>query len=875
MEHGSVDPKDRPLTGPCRFSPMFYVLLLLLIAFALYSIYTAYTALLQRLQHHADRAARSVSTALTSRERTLAFLAHELHAGNAVAHPEFAARLLRRYHSANPHAIVFLLDHKGNVIASSTANLSGAGQHEFRHPIPARTFSLDPVRYDLILHRRVIPLYYPELSGSRPLFILSAPTPVAQAAPFWHPRVMDGTHHIGLLRTDDDRLELLWPHPRVKNYMMPVRGALVRALAQSGDPSGTFSGATSGTIDRIGAYRRLPGLPLVAFVSAPALTLVTLWWASFEVPFLLLLALGVTDCIGYRRLLRNFQSREREHAQTIHRLTTITRRAKAARDVVNDGVIMVDATGHIDYLNATAERLTGWSAENAGSRALAEVYVLTDEHGGRLATPSLTNVHNGRVPEVATLVSRLGDTVQIEQSVVALRGTDSAPEGMVIAFQDITEKKTLAQRLAYETSHDLLTGLPNRSWFRGRLADRTAHASPFAVLLVNIRGLRRINGAYGRETGDAALRSVADQLRRFAQAGVVARYGGDEFALIALGAAEERARTLGEAILAIFDKPVLESPAEIYVAATVGIALFPTHDSGVDGLCDAADKALLDATRRGPRSMRFFKANGADERRWHLSLDSALRHALARNEFRLRYQPEVDLRSGEIVAVEALLRWHHPDMGRIPPEQFIPLAEQNNLIASIGEWVLNTACLQAAAWHRAIGPIVLGVNMSAQQCEGGATRMIDAALRSSSLPPRALQLEITESVLIRGDAQTLAMINACKDLGVSLAIDDFGTGYSSLSYLKYLPADTLKLDATFMAGVPSQPRDNKVLRAMITIGHSLGLRITAEGVETSAQLAFARQVECDMAQGLIIGTPMAPEAFGTYLQNRIPRAPGG
>ncbi len=574
-------------------------------------------------------------------------------------------------------------------------------------------------------------------------------------------------------------------------------------------------------------------------------------------------------------MLWGFQSWEHQRAQTVRRLTTMERRSKAAGDVVNDGVIMVDATGRIDYLNAAAERLTGWSAEDAGSRTLAEVYVLTGEHGERLTTPSITDVHNGRVPEFATLVSRSGDAVQIEQSVVAIGGTEPVPEGMVIAFQDITEKKSLAQRLAYETSHDPLTGLPNRSWFRGRLADLTAHASPFAVLFVNIGGLRRINGAYGRETGDAALRAAADQLQGFAQTGVVARYGGDEFALIALGATEERARTLGEAILAFFDKPVLETPAEIYVATTVGVALFPTHSSGVDGLCHAADKALLEAMRRGPRTMRFFEPDGTDERRRYLSLDSALRHALARNEFRVRYQPQVDLRSGQITAVEALLRWHHPDLGRVPPEQFIPLAEQNNLIAAIGEWVLNTACVQAVAWRTEIGPIVVSVNMSAQQCEHGATKTIDAALRSSGLPPQGLQLEITESVLIRGDAEMLAMINACRDLGVSLAIDDFGTGYSSLSYLKYLPADTLKLDATFMAGVPGQPRDNKVLRGMITIGHSLGLRIVAEGLETSAQLAFARQIECDMAQGLVVGPPMAPEAFGPYLRNRTPETPGG
>ena len=418
-------------------------------------------------------------------------------------------------------------------------------------------------------------------------------------------------------------------------------------------------------------------------------------------------------------------------------------------------------------------------------------------------------------------------------------------------------------RLRHLAHHDALTDLPNRSLLNDRLGVAMGHArrdgQPLALLFIDLDRFKYVNDSLGHPVGDRLLQTVAKRLQAVLRDGdTLARLGGDEFVVLVEGlkAAEDAGR-VAQKLLDALQAPVLLDGHELFVGGSIGISLFPQHGDTIEALVRCADSAMYRAKDAGRNTYRFHTREQATQSRERFDLEHGLRHAVARGELRLLYQPQADCRSGEIIGVEALLRWHHPERGVVPPDRFIPLAEEIGLIGHIGQWVLDTACAQARAWELAGRPLRVAVNLSGQQVSAdGLVDVVRAALAASGLSPRLLELEITEGHILKRVEHCIDTLHQLKALGITLAIDDFGTGYSSLSYLKRLPVDRLKIDRSFVEGVPADHDDVAIVATILAMARNLGLAVIAEGVETPDQLAHLTAAQCAEYQGYLLGRPM-------------------
>jgi diguanylate cyclase (GGDEF)-like protein/PAS domain S-box-containing protein len=442
----------------------------------------------------------------------------------------------------------------------------------------------------------------------------------------------------------------------------------------------------------------------------------------------------------------------------------------------------------------------------------------------------------------------------------------------VAVLSDITDQKRAEQELRYLANYDTLTGLPNRALLSERLSRAILrarrHDTQLAVLFLDLDRFKDINDSFGHAAGDAILRATAARLQHTVGGHhTVARLGGDEFTVVvehvaSIDEAEDVARQLLDAFAAPLDAGDLR---DIVISPSIGIALYPEHADTPSDLLKHADTAMYQAKAVGRRTyMRYTGSMDADVRR-RATLSAALRKVLDRDELRLVYQPRLHVASGRIVGVEALLRWRSDEFGDVSPAQFIPLAEESGLILEIGEWALREACARSTAW-RALGvQTSMAVNVSALQLRrGDLTGVIESTLHQTGLPADCLEIELTESVVMA--EETWPVLHAIRALGVHLAIDDFGTGYSSLAYLKRLPITTLKIDREFIGDLTRDPDDEAITSAVIAMGHSLGLRVVAEGVETAGQLAFLRRYGCDEIQGYWLARPMEADDCLRFLQ---------
>ncbi|MBX9870624.1 MAG: EAL domain-containing protein [Burkholderiaceae bacterium] len=446
---------------------------------------------------------------------------------------------------------------------------------------------------------------------------------------------------------------------------------------------------------------------------------------------------------------------------------------------------------------------------------------------------------------------------------------------------DITERKLTEQRIEFLAYHDPLTGLPNRVLLEDRLeqaiaqAERSHHG--LALVFMDLDNFKKINDSLGHAAGDALLKEVAARLKRCVRdTDTVSRQGGDEFVLVlgGLHGAEGSLPVLTK-IMETLQEPFVCEGNELSTSASMGVALYPQDGNSFDILRKKADMAMYRAKEAGRNIYRFFDEAMDEEAVEHLLMRSGLRRAIERGEFVLHYQPQIDIASGRVVGVEALLRWEHPEFGLVPPGRFIPVAEESGLIVPIGAWVIEEACRQAMVWRQAGLPdLVMAVNLSAAQFRrSGIEDTVAQALQRSGLVPALLELELTESILLQDVEQVLATVQRLKQLGVQLAIDDFGTGYSSLSYLKRFDIDKLKIDQSFIRDLASDPDDAAIVRAIIQMAHSLGLRAIAEGVETAELLQQLRGFGCDEAQGYHYARPMPAAAAELYLaQQAVTRA---
>ena len=450
------------------------------------------------------------------------------------------------------------------------------------------------------------------------------------------------------------------------------------------------------------------------------------------------------------------------------------------------------------------------------------------------------------------------------------------PQYLLGISEDITERKKAEEQLTYLAQYDSLTGLPNRNLFRDRLSLTMARAKRdgkmLALMFLDIDRFKEINDTLGHTIGDEVLQAASGLLREsLRDVDTIARLGGDEFTIILENIThEDQAIVVAEKIQKAFSDPVVIQKQEIFVTASIGIALYPRDAEDIDALLQTADNAMYRAKEEGRNTYEFYAHEINAQAAERLNMQNLLRYALERQELLLHYQPKVKVKSGQIIGAEALIRWNSKELGLVSPSQFIPLAEKTGLIVPLGEWVLKTACTQNKAWQdQGIPPLVMSVNLSPRQLrQKNLMAMITGVLDKIGLAPRFLELEITESMIMHHADKAIAILQQLHQLGIHLSIDDFGTGYSSLAYLKRFPVQKLKIDQSFVRDLTVNADDASIVTAIIAMAKSLGLEVVAEGVETKEELAFLSKLHCDEYQGYYFSKPVPAEEFARLMQTR-------
>ena len=543
---------------------------------------------------------------------------------------------------------------------------------------------------------------------------------------------------------------------------------------------------------------------------------------------------------------------------------------RATLESTQDGILVTDLAGRIRNFNQRFASLWQIPAELLGR---GEDDAVLEWMRRSVADPSVYMRRLAAIDDATML--QASDVLRLHSGTVLERVTmpqcmRGRPIGRVHSFRDITEKLQANQRIETLSYTDALTGLPNRRLFADRvevaLAQARRDGTPFALLFLNLDRFNHINETLGRVFGDQVLLDVAERIKGcMRQVDTVARLGGDEFVVLANQADDAGAETAAWRIMDALKQPFTQGGMSFTVTASIGLALYPNDGTGTDELVRRADAAMRDAKLAGRAGFRFHRPRpGSDDghSRSRMKLDHAMRLALAQGCFRLHYQPQVDLQSGLVIGAEALIRWRDPELGEVSPGEFIPIAEESGFIVLIGDWVLRRAVTQAAAWASAGLSMTVSVNVSALQFQQpGFVDGVAAALREAGLPPQRLELELTESILIQDAQDAMLRLQALARLGVKLAIDDFGTGYSSLAYLKRFPIGRLKIDRSFISGLPIEESDVAIVQAIIHMGRALRLQIVAEGVETDAQRQFLQAAGCDVYQGYLYAPALDAAAF--------------
>ncbi len=542
-------------------------------------------------------------------------------------------------------------------------------------------------------------------------------------------------------------------------------------------------------------------------------------------------------------------------------------------DSSNDGIMITAPDTTILAVNRAFSRITGFAeAEALGKtpRLLQSGWQDAAFYQAMWETLEKTGHWRGEIWDRR----KDGEMYAQWTSISAVKDAEGAITHYVAVLTDITARKIAEERLDHLASHDPLTDLPNRTLFheRARRALLRAKRSGemVAVLFLDLDNFKNINDTLGHYVGDLLLQETARRLKASLRGhDTVARQGGDEFTILLEDLRDpQEAAVVAQKLLAVFDRPFLPEGNEVFVTASLGINLFPKDADNLDDLLRNADVAMYHAKEAGRNSYRFYSADlnvGARER---LELETGLRKAIERGEMLLHYQPQFDLASGRVTGVEALLRWQHPERGLLTPGSFIPIAESTGLIGPIGEWVLEEACRQNKAWQAAgLKRLSVAVNLSARQfLEGRFPGTIRGVLERTALDPRYLDLELTETMLMHDIGATARILHGLRELGVILSIDDFGTGHSSLNYLKRFPVHRMKIDQSFVRGVHTDSEDAAIARAIISLGHGLGLKVVAEGVESAEQLAYVRAEGCDEVQGFHLARPMSAADLQAFLE---------
>ena len=556
-------------------------------------------------------------------------------------------------------------------------------------------------------------------------------------------------------------------------------------------------------------------------------------------------------------------------------------RAQITLDSIGDAVICTDLAGRITFLNVVAEKLTGWSWKEAAGQALTDVFRrLNTAKRTSLSTPPSTRQGRSSAPPPppsSILVRRDGFEIPIEDSVATINDREGNEAGAVIVFRDVSAARAMSLQMTHAAEHDFLTGLPNRMLLNDRIAQAIVgakrHATQVAVLFLDLDGFKYINDSLGHSVGDQLLQSIAKRLVGCGRASdTVSRQGGDEFVVLLseVHQSEDAAIAAARMLAAVAEAHVLDEH-ELHVTTSIGVSVYPDDGEDAETLIKNADTAMYQAKEGGRHSYQYFKPimnARAVERQW---LEEGLRRALERDELSLHYQPKVDFKTGTIAGAEALLRWTHPTRGAISPAQFIPVAEECGLIVPIGRWVMRQACEQARAWVKAGLPAAtMAVNVSAKEFRDESfLKHLLEILEETGLDPGLLELELTESVLMKHAESAASILQTLRGSGVQVAVDDFGTGYSSLSYLRKFPIDALKIDQSFVGRIGTTADDASIVTAVIGMARSLKLRVVAEGVETLEQSTFLQAHACDEAQGYYFSRPVPPEQYASLFRTGL------
>jgi len=538
-----------------------------------------------------------------------------------------------------------------------------------------------------------------------------------------------------------------------------------------------------------------------------------------------------------------------------------------------DFIGVCNQDGTVSFVNQAGRNMLGIAMDEDLSTTHMQAYLPVWAEERVIGHGIPTAIREGMWRGESALLCRNGQEIPVSAVIVAHKLPDGSVDFFSTIMRDISERKLHEAQLLHLATHDSLTGLPNRALYTDRLEMAILEAQRrgrlVAAMYLNLDRFKTINDTLGHEIGNALLQAVAERLeKRIRDDDTLARPGGDEFALVFTDIEQlDDVSELTQKVLHSFKAPFHIKEHELFLTASIGIAVYPHDDLTSGGLLKNAAIALNRSKDMGGDAYQFYTAEMNAKALQHLILDNALHHALERGELQLYYQPQLNLVTGQVCGMEALLRWQHPELGMISPAEFIPLAEKTGLIVPIGEWVLRTACAQNKAWQTAGLPALpVAVNLSGRQfAQHNLAQTVTRILEQTGLAPDLLELEITESTLIQDIQTSINMLHELNALGIAISIDDFGTGYSSLSYLKRFPINAIKIDQSFVRDIHTDPNDAAIVSAIIAMARSLGMKTIAEGVETNEQLLFLQSRQCDLMQGYYFSRPVPAEVITQML----------
>jgi diguanylate cyclase (GGDEF)-like protein/PAS domain S-box-containing protein len=574
------------------------------------------------------------------------------------------------------------------------------------------------------------------------------------------------------------------------------------------------------------------------------------------------------DVGGRRAAERALKSSEESRVENAEALFEEKERAQVTLNSIGDAVVSTNFWGRVTYLNIVAERMTGWSQAQASGRAVDDVFRLIDVTSRNpIATPTARAIIENRTVGIAAdcmLIRCDGVEVAVETSAAPIHDRLGGVIGAVMVAHDVTVARELARRLARLALHDSLTDVPNRTllgdWLDQAMMRAHRTGSSVAMLYIDLDRFKHINDSLGHAVGDQLLKSVAYRLQSCVRSSdTVSRQGGDEFLVLLADVVQPHDAALcAEKIITALEAPHRIGGHDLRITASIGIATYPGDASDADTLLRNADFAMYQAKYTGRNNYQFFRPEMNANALERQSVETDLRQAVARQEFLLNYQPKVDLATGRVVGVEALIRWQRPRHGVILPARFIPIAEESGLILPIGRWALDSACQQARAWQdEGLPPVSVAINVSAVELRAkDFLSSVQQILEHTRLEPRFLELELTETFMMQDWKSIAEILRALKGLGVRIALDDFGTGYSSLSYMKRFPIDSLKIDQSFVRDMTTDSDDASIVSAVINMGRSLNMRVVAEGIQTRDQFEFLKDRHCPEGQGYFFAPPV-------------------